>query len=112
MTNTNDYRVNWKKLQITQEGEGTIVHPLVALMFAPIMGLLFLMFLPFIGFYLTLSAGCKGLYHLQAGLFEHVTAPAPATGAAHLVGHEPANPDEISEDLKKLDEEIQARRAE
>jgi hypothetical protein len=92
MTNTNDYRINWKKLSITQEGEGTIVHPLVALALSPIMGLLFLMFLPFIGFYLSVI-------------------PAPAVvGVAYLAGHDGDKPTEKTE-LEQLDEEIQQRRA-
>jgi hypothetical protein len=104
MTNTNDYRINWKKLSITQEGEGTIVHPLVALALSPIMGLLFLMFLPFIGFYLSVIA-------LGKKVASFVTIPAPAVvGVAYLAGHDGDKPTEKTE-LEQLDEEIQQRRA-
>jgi hypothetical protein len=104
----NDYRINWKKLAITQEGEGTIVHPLVALALTPIMGLAFLMFLPFVGFYLALSALFQKVGHLVTGLFETLVKPSPVTGTAHLTGQEGTTG---SDDLKELDKEIQARRS-
>lgn len=101
---TNNYRINWKKLSITQEGEGTVIHPLIALLLTPIMGLAFLMFLPFIGFYLSVSA----LVQKVTPLF---TLPAaPAVGTAYLTGHEVGTP-ESKTDLEQLDEEIQSRRA-
>jgi hypothetical protein len=104
MTTTNDYRINWKKLSITQEGEGTIVHPLIALAITPIMGLAFLMFLPLIGFYLCVHALVTKAMHV----FNVNTLPV-ATGAAYLTGNEPQG-STTSEDLDELHKEIQSRR--
>lgn len=106
MTATNDYRINWKRLAITQEGEGTVVHPLVALALTPIIGLAFLMFLPFIGFYLSIQAlGLK-----LGALFAPHAAPV-ATGAAYLTGQEGSgNLKDPSSTLKVLQEDIERRR--
>ena len=102
---TNDYRINWKKLAITQEGEGTVIHPLIALLLTPIMGLAFLMFLPMIGFYLCAQAIVVKTSHV----FNVNTVPV-ATGAAYLTGHE-SHGSTSSEDLEELNKEIQSRRA-
>lgn len=107
MTTNNDYRINWKKLSITQEGEGTIVHPLVALLLTPIMGLMFLMFLPFIGFYLSAAA----LFQKGVSLFEKASTPEVSIGVAYLTGNETSEKTEQNTDLDELDKEIQARRS-
>lgn len=103
----NDYRINWKQFRITQEGEGTIVHPLVALALTPIIGLAFLMFLPFIGFYLTIQAA-----GLKLGkLFMVPVPPQPVVGAAFLTGEEPKKvSSSLTEDLENLHADIQKRR--
>lgn len=106
---TNDYRINWKRLAITQEGEGTVVHPLVALALTPIIGLAFLMFLPFIGFYLSAQAIVLKLSHVFKHATVSVSAP-PAVGAAYLTGHEATG--QKDESLAELHKEIQSRRAE
>lgn len=54
------------------------------LVLAPIWGLAFLMFLPFIGFYLTVQA-----LFLKASTLFVIPAAAPAPGAAYLTGSEP-----------------------
>jgi uncharacterized iron-regulated membrane protein len=85
-----------EKLDLTNK------HPVIALFLAPFWGLAFLMFLPFIGFYLTAEA----LIVRAAKAFR---MPAPAIiGAAHMTGH--GNDGGEDRSLDKLHDEIKSKR--
>ena len=96
---------------------------LLAFVVAPLMGAAFLMFLPFIGFYLAFQAALRPV----AKLFRHsateiaaTMSPGWAPGEAHLTGKRaegegveekgPATP--ASEELAKIEREVEARRNE
>jgi len=105
-----------------EAGQQWIAVPtVVALVLTPILGLTFLMFLPFIGFYLTLEAAVQPVLRI----FRHEAAELAATmspgwqpGEAHLTGKreeenkvvEGQGPPEG--ELEKLAREIEARRQE
>ncbi len=91
--------------------------PMVAVLAAaPVLGLLMVMFLPFIGFALTVGLIAKKVGASVQRAFYGVAAvvqPPMATGAAYLTGEKPA--DEAahrteSENLAALESEIAARR--
>ena len=73
-----------------EAGERYVHIPLLlAFAVAPIMGAAFLMFLPFVGFYLALSAAVRPLVKIFRSSAEEVAAtlqPGWAPGEAHLTG--------------------------
>lgn len=94
---------------------------LLAFAVAPLMGAAFLMFLPFVGFYLALSAALRPVLRTFRSSAEEVAAtmqPGWAPGEAHLTGRwpeggrEPAKaPAGAGARLEALAGEIAARRA-
>ena len=117
---------NWSLNPI--EKDGTILHGepgeqfvpvplLIAVMFAPVIGAAFLMFMPFIGFYLTAQTALQPV----ARMFRKSTAEIAASvspglqpGMAHLTGRagEKKAEDGVTWRLAALEREIAARRAE
>jgi hypothetical protein len=79
-------------------------HPFRNMILAPIWGLLFIMFLPLIGFVLV----GKALATKAMGVIKDVTVqPSPAIGSAYLTGSETNKP---SDDLAELEKEVAAKR--
>jgi hypothetical protein len=82
---------------------------------APVVGLAFLMFLPFIGFALlgvAIFRRITGHVGEGAAALAATVAPSHATGAAYLGGREGEKPaGEVSEELKKLEDEVKAKRS-
>jgi len=105
-----------------EAGQQWIAVPTIAaLVLAPILGLTFLMFLPFIGFYLTLEAAVQPVLRV----FRHEAAELAATmspgwqpGEAHLTGKREEEGKAVEGqgppqgELEKLAAEIEARRLE
>ena len=79
-------------------------HPFRNMILAPIWGLLFIMFLPLIGFVL---AGQALALKVVSVLKPIVVAPALQTGTAYLTGSQSDKP---SDDLVELEEEVKAKR--
>ena len=107
----NDYHIDWNKLEINQEGRGTKVHPMVALALTPIIGLAFLLFLPFIGFYLVIEALAQLSTKLIRRGVESYVSQTPAVGQAHLTGNQPSGTPESNEVLDELHKEVQTLRS-
>lgn len=75
--------------------------------FVPLMGLAFLMFLPFIGFYLVAQALALKIYSLRDAL----PGAMLATGTAHLTGHEPSSKlVDVSKALIDIENEVKQLR--
>ncbi len=101
-------------------GEGTwiAVPTVAALILSPLLGLAFLMFLPFIGFYLTLEAALRPVlraFRHGAGELAATMSPGWLPGEAHLTGkpheHEAGvEPGPPAGEIEKLAGEIEARR--
>jgi hypothetical protein len=106
---TNGYFIDWKKFDINTDGRGQEVHPLLAMLLVPMVGLAFLMFLPFIGFYLCAQAGIAKLTQVIKSGVESIATPAQSVGTAHLTGNEPSGKTDGSA-LEELNKEVQARR--
>jgi hypothetical protein len=90
-----------------------------ALVLAPVLGLTFLMFVPFIGIYLTAERALKPLFHAarkEAGNLAATMSPGWRPGEAHLTGKREegkaaeAEPEPGAE-LDQLAREIEAKRA-
>ncbi|GEJ55267.1 hypothetical protein [Anaeromyxobacter diazotrophicus] len=104
-----------------EAGERYVHVPLLlAFVLAPLMGAAFLMFLPFVGFYLALAAAVRPVVKLFRSSAEEVAAslqPGWAPGEAHLTGRraegegEPGTPAPNAQ-LDSLSKEIGARRDE
>jgi HAMP domain-containing protein len=105
-----------------EAGQAWIAIPTVAaLVLTPILGLTFLMFLPFIGFYLTIEAALQPVLRV----FKHEATELAATmspgwqpGEAHLTGKREGAGKAVESqgppatELEKLAAEIEARRQE
>jgi hypothetical protein len=77
--------------------------------FAPIIGLAFLMFLPFIGFFLTIKALLMKAGQIWSNI--HVVGSQPAIGTAYLTGTETSTKLPESNDcLADLEKEVLDRR--
>jgi hypothetical protein len=91
----------------------SVPFPLLFLII-PVVGLTFLMFLPFIGFALlgvALAKGVSGRLHEGAGAFAATVAPPQATGAAYLGGREAEKKNEaVSPEIEKLEKEVAEKR--
>ena len=107
---TNGYCIDWKRLDINLEGRGTPINTAVALLIAPVIGLAFLMFLPFIGFYLALSALALKTGKLIKGWAEDYSTTLSSPGEAHLTGHKPSENAQEDTTLDELAKEIQSLR--
>jgi hypothetical protein len=91
----------------------SVPFPLLFLVI-PVVGLAFLMFLPFIGFALlgvALARGVTGRLHEGAGALAATVAPPQATGAAYLGGREGEKKnEEVSPEIEKLEKEVAEKR--
>ncbi len=79
----------------------------------PIVGLAFLMFLPAIGFFLLAKAVVmKVTGHVAEGATSLAATVTPdlATGAAYMTGKKEGKPAEKSDELEKLEKEIEEKR--
>jgi hypothetical protein len=96
---------------------------LLAFVVAPLMGAAFLMFLPFIGFYLAFQAALRPvakLFRQSATEIAATMSPGWAPGEAHLTGkraegegvEEKGPTAAASEELAKIEREVEARRNE
>jgi hypothetical protein len=90
-----------------------VPFPLLFLLI-PVVGLAFLMFLPFIGFALlgvALAKGVTGRLHAGAGAFAATVAPPHATGAAYLGGREGEKKNEaVTPEIERLEKEVAEKR--
>jgi hypothetical protein len=112
----------WNVEVIPEEGgtlpAGKFIRVPFPLLFAvvPVIGLAFLMFLPFIGFALmvyTVVRRFTGNVAADAAAFAATIAPEQATGAAHLTGQpgEDQAADALHPEVEKLAKEIESKRA-
>jgi hypothetical protein len=95
---------------------------LLAFVVAPLMGAAFLMFLPFIGFYLAFSAVLRPLtkvFRRSADELAATVSPGWAPGEAHLTGKraeaegvEEKGPPAAEGELASVEREVEARRSE
>ena len=92
-----------------------------ALVLTPVLGLTFLMFLPFIGFYLTIEAALRPLTRVlrrEATELAATMSPGWQPGEAHLTGKPGAGETEAgaqgtpADELEKLAREIEEKRQE
>ena len=104
-----------------EAGEAWVRIPvLAALVLTPILGLAFLMFLPFIGFYLTIEAALRPIirvFRREAAELVATMSPGWQPGEAHLTGkrHEEKVEGEETrgppqDELEKLARELEAKR--
>ncbi len=91
----------------------SVPFPLLFLIL-PVVGLAFLMFLPFVGFALlgqAMAISVTGRFRERAGAFAATVAPPHATGAAYLGGHEGEKKnEEVSPAIEKLEKEVAEKR--
>lgn len=103
------FHKNWS---IDTNPPGLRVGVLGALLITPILGALFLMFLPFIGFALVIQAIALKAAKLAKPLFQTSLSPLPAPGEAHLTGHPGKEHGEMMDAaLDEIAKEVQERRA-
>ena len=101
-----------------EKGEQFIPVPLVvAVMLAPVLGAAFLMFMPFIGFYLTAQTALRPVARMFKKSTTEIAAsmsPGLQPGTAHLTGRPGEKKAEGAEakELTALEKEIAAKRAE
>lgn len=98
---------NWS---FNTEGRGTEIHWTLVFLGMPVIGLLFLMFLPFIGFYLSIQALIQKVGVLLRPIFVYTPAIA---GQAHLTGHSTEgsiSKNDKSPALEELEKEIKSLR--
>jgi hypothetical protein len=105
-----------------ETGQSWIAIPTVAALFlAPVLGLAFLMFLPFIGFYLSVEAALQPVLRIfkhEASELAATMSPGWQPGEAHLTGkreegHQPVESQGPPADgLDALAREIEAKRQE
>ena len=106
----NGYSINWKKLEVNQDNEGTPVHPLVALMFSAAVGGVFVVFLPFIGLYMAGGFLLQKLGLELGSLFRSNIAPQ-AVGVAYLTGSPTKKDSSPGSSLNAIETEITSRRS-
>jgi hypothetical protein len=91
----------------------SVPFPLLFLII-PVVGLAFLMFLPFVGFALlgaAMGQSVTGRFRERASAFAATVAPPHATGAAYLGGREGEEENlDISPEIERLEKEVAARR--
>ena len=111
-------------VEVIGEGGGTLPGPSTTryvsvpfpLLFAviPVVGLAFLMFLPFIGFALfawAIVQRITGHVSREAGALAATVAPPQATGAAYLGGREGEKKNEaVTPEVEKLEKEVAEKR--
>ena len=121
---------SWTMHPVSKDGEalpgaaGEIyvrIPLLLAFIVAPLMGAAFLMFLPFIGFYLAFSAVLRPVikvFRRSANELADTVSPGWAPGEAHLTGKraegesvEEKGPPAAESELSKVAHEVEARRS-
>jgi hypothetical protein len=101
----NGYYFDTNTFSINLEGRGRKIPFLAIFLIAPIIGLAFLMFLPFIGFYLVAKEIVVRMYTAV----EHLIHMPAAVGTANLTGHDSG--EKIKSDvLVDIQKEIDSRR--
>jgi hypothetical protein len=98
-----------------EKGSWIAVPTFLALALTPILGALFLMFLPMIGFVLCAEAAGKKIAGVFATSAGDLVAPGYAPGMAHLTGKAADDAKKASEavaapELEKLQKEIEEKR--
>jgi hypothetical protein len=98
-----------------EKGKWVAVPTVLALGLTPILGALFLMFLPMIGFVLCAEAAGKKIAGVFATSAGDLVAPGYAPGMAHLTGKEASEAKKEGEakaapELEKLEKEIEEKR--
>jgi len=98
-----------------EKGKWIAVPTFLALALTPILGALFLMFLPMIGFVLCAEAAGKKIAGVFATSAGDLVAPGYAPGMAHLTGKEASEAKKDGEakaapELEKLEKEIEEKR--
>jgi len=109
---------NWEIFPIARDGEKlpgkpsehyVRVNTAAALMLMPVLGGLMVVFLPFIGLYLTAKTavgGVTGVFHRSAKDLAATVTPGWAPGAAHMTGK--ATDEKASDEAKVADPKIEA----
>jgi len=109
---------NWEIFPIARDGERlpgkpsehyVKVNTAAALMLMPVLGGLMVVFLPFIGLYLTAKTaigGVTGVFHRSAKNLAATVTPGWAPGAAHMTGK--ATDEKASDEAKVADPKIEA----
>ena len=109
---------NWEIFPIARDGERlpgkpsehyVKVNTAAALMLMPVLGGLMVVFLPFIGLYLTAKTaigGVTGVFHRSAKDLAATVTPGWAPGAAHMTGK--ATDEKTSDEAKVADPKIEA----
>jgi uncharacterized membrane protein YoaK (UPF0700 family) len=107
-TMAKDYYFDNKNWEVNQNGVGRKVHPLVALMIAPLIGGLFVVFMPFIGLYLF----TKFMLGKVIDVFKPALIPTGmAVGASYMTGAPTKEGSRASEEiLKDLLKEVEDKR--
>ena len=107
---------NWEIFPIARDGERlpgkpsehyVKVNTAAALMLMPVLGGLMVVFLPFIGLYLTAKTaigGVTGVFHRSAKNLAATVTPGWAPGAAHMTGK--ATDEKASDEAKVADPKI------
>lgn len=106
----NSYYWNSKKWEVNQSGEGTPIHPMVAVFAALTLGGLFVVFLPFIGLYLFAKHMTQKSIEMVKPLFHNSVAPIAVPGEAYLMGSRTEGVSEskaAKDTLEELSKEIQ-----
>ena len=98
-----------------EKGKWIAVPTVLALALTPVLGALFLMFLPMIGFVLCAEAAGKKIAGAFATSAGDLVAPGYAPGMAHLTGKEASEAKKEGEakaapELEKLQKEIEEKR--
>jgi len=98
-----------------ENGKWLAIPTVLALALTPVLGALFLMFLPMIGFVLCAEAAGKKIAGVFATSAGDLVAPGYAPGMAHLTGKEASEAKKDGEakaapELEKLEKEIEEKR--
>lgn len=96
--------------QVLPEGKYVELSTWTALMLMPILGGLFVVFMPFIGLYLFFKHVGAKLAGYVSELFHAALAPTAAVGTAHFTGSEGEKGNAEKAKLEKLEEEIAEKR--
>lgn len=92
-------KANW---EVNTEGRGMEISPWVALAVAPILGGLFVVFLPFIGIAMFAQFVIGKLVNAVKELAHGVTAPVSVPGESHFTGS--------NSEIEKVADEISKRK--
>jgi ABC-type transport system involved in cytochrome bd biosynthesis fused ATPase/permease subunit len=113
MTTKNSYYFHRQNWNIDTNPPGTPISAFSALAISAVLGLLFVIFLPVIGFVLAGKALMQKIVSVSKPLFQTSLSPISVPGEAHLTGHrsEGTTKSEAAEEtMQELSKEIQARR--